>query len=843
MNYLLKELIERYSISEEDSRSLESILQNRMANLSAEFTISEPTEGSLVDTGETTSVNHLPVLDFQSLDILGVGASSIVHKVHDDLLSRNMAMKIVKESIMNSNRSLRRFIKEAQITARLQHPNILSVHQLAQHPDGRIFFTMPEVKGQTFLEVIQEFHSSKQDKNLRRLIDILRKSCDAIGYAHSQQVIHRDIKPSNIMVGNYGEVWVVDWGLAKDLSKPDSEAKSVVGTPVYMSPEQAKGEKLSPHSDVYSLGCILYYILTASPPYIAVDGGEVIRQILEGRPPSVQERSSENKLDLDEELIRICERAMARDPQSRYQDANELRKEISDWQDGILRRGKALELVYEAENLIPQATTMIAKASSLREDAKDYLQAIPSWSEESKKVTAWRKEEIATALEQKANLELIRGEQLLHAALTYVPNLQEAHILLSNRYRTQHSKAEYTLNKEEMEKSEAKLRVHVNALPDGHPRKESHFAYLRGTGALSITTDPEGVEVLLHRYDIVNRRLKAEFLCVLGKTPIRKYPMPMGSYLLILRKKGYHEVRYPIYIARQEHWDGIPPHATEILPIKMPPKGSLEENESYVPAGWFWSGGDPKAQFSLPLRRIWVDSFVIQRFPTSNGDYLSFLNHLIQQEEETTALQHVPCEQSGTLGGKGEMIYGLSRRGWFYLKQDSEGNLWDENWPVLKVTWDDATVFSQYLSKKTGKKWILPNEIQWEKAARAVDKRKFPWGDFMDPVWTCMRYSHNSRKKPRSIFSTAVDISPFGVYGMGGNARDMTSSRFSIEGPNIKDGRLVEEISLGSDEFFTAKGGSWYDNAQFIRCCSRSSEHRKKSTSLLSFRLIRYPNW
>ena len=88
MNYLLKELIERYSISEEDSRSLESILQNRMANLSAEFTISEPTEGSLVDTGETTSVNHLPVLDFQSLDILGVGASSIVHKVHDDLLSR-----------------------------------------------------------------------------------------------------------------------------------------------------------------------------------------------------------------------------------------------------------------------------------------------------------------------------------------------------------------------------------------------------------------------------------------------------------------------------------------------------------------------------------------------------------------------------------------------------------------------------------------------------------------------------------------------------------------------------------------------------------------------------------
>ena len=106
-----------------------------------------------------------------------------------------------------------------------------------------------------------------------------------------------------------------------------------------------------------------------------------------------------------------------------------------------------------------------------------------------------------------------------------------------------------------------------------------------------------------------------------------------------------------------------------------------------------------------------------------------------------------------------------------------------------------------------------------------------------------MRYAHKGRKKPRSIFSTAIDISPFGVYGMGGNARDMTSSRFSIEGPVIKDGRLVQEPPLGENDFFTAKGGSWYDNNQFIRCCSRSSEHRKKSTSLLSFRLIRYPNW
>jgi serine/threonine-protein kinase len=189
------------------------------------------------------------------------------------------------------------------------------------------------------------------------------------------------------------------------------------------------------------------------------------------------------------------------------------------------------------------------------------------------------------------------------------------------------------------------------------------------------------------------------------------------------------------------------------------------------------------------------------------------------------------------------MIYGLSRQGWFFVQKDATGLLWEEDWPVCKVTFHDALAYVSYLSEKTGKEWMLPDEIQWEKSARGVDKRCFPWGSFMDPAWTCMRQSHKANQKPQTIHQSSIDISPFGVYGMGGNARDITSTPFSIEGPLIEKGRYTAEKVSSEDRFCVVRGGSWYDNEQLIRSCSRSSEHQLKGSALLSFRLIRVPNW
>ena len=241
MNDFLKHLLEKYNISAQDAASLQNLLHERKAKISDAMTIHD-------QVGSADYSVALPYLHFLEKEVLGIGASSIVHRVYDDILSRDMAMKIVKEEIMTSSLSLNRFVQEAQLTARLQHPGILPVHHLAQQENGRVFFTMPEVKGKTFLEIIRTFHLTQKDGNIRPLIEILRKVCDAVGYAHSQGVIHRDIKPSNIMVGAYGEVWVLDWGLG--LEYKTQHSRSVVGTPMYMSPEQARGEELYPTTDV-----------------------------------------------------------------------------------------------------------------------------------------------------------------------------------------------------------------------------------------------------------------------------------------------------------------------------------------------------------------------------------------------------------------------------------------------------------------------------------------------------------------------------------------------------------------------------------------------------------------
>ena len=833
MNNFLKQLQEKYDLSEQDLDSLANLLFERKAEISEAMTIHDHVDGDPQPV-------MLPYLNFLQKEVLGIGASSIVHRVYDDILSRFMAMKIVKEETMTSSLSLNRFVQEAQLTARLQHPGILPVHHLAQQEDGRMFFTMPEVQGKTFLEIIRTFHKTEHESNVRPLIEILRKVCDAVGYAHSQGVIHRDIKPSNIMVGSYGEVWVLDWGLGLEYKK--RQPRSVVGTPMYMSPEQARGEDLYPTTDVYSIGCLLYYVMTGQTPYKEHGSSEVIRTIIEKSPVSVR-KSIKSYINVDEELIQICEKSMHRSAEARYEDANALRKIIGDWLDGTLKRSKGLELVEEAERLISEGKKMRRHALFLQEKAVRMLSSLPAWERDTAKLEAWKIEDEAQATSQEVNLIFLKAEQLLHAALTYVPTLQEAHTLLCQWYRENHQDAERLSDQSAIEKSETKLRAHVDSLPYEHSQAQLHRSYLKGMGALSLVTDPPGAEVLLHRYEVVNRRKKADFVCVLGKTPIKNYPLPMGSYLVIFRKPGHHEVRYPVHIGRQEHWDGMPPDSDSFAPISLPPKGSLSENESYVPAGWYWSGGDQNALYSLPLRRIWVPSFIIQKFPVTNSDYIGFLNHLVTSGKEHFAFQHVPSENTGTLHAKGEMVYGLSRHGWFYVKKDSTGLLWEEDWPVFKVNFFDAQAYAAYFSERSKKKWHIPNEVQWEKAARGVDKRFFPWGDFMDPAWTCMRLSHSDYQKPQTVHNLAVDISPFGIYGMGGNAREMTSTPFVITGPTIKNGLLVQEEKTEEHQFYTVRGGSWYDNSQLIRSCSRSSEKFVKGSPLLSFRLLRLPDW
>ena len=266
---------------------------------------------------------------------IGQGGMGRVLRVWDNDLSRELAMKEVPaeppaggsdEESASHRQRLERFIDEARITGRLDHPGIVPVHEISIDGTGRLFFTMPLLRGRNFAEVLEHVRSEEENWNRTRALHVLLNVCMTVAFAHSKGVVHRDLKPSNIMVGKFGEAYVVDWGLALILGR--SEQRRIVGTPAYMSPEQAeaRSEDVGPRSDVYSLGAILYELLTGRMPHEL--SLEQRTGNLEAVIGAVPRPVSKVAVDVPGELAAICEKAMARNPEDRYASAYLLAEDL-----------------------------------------------------------------------------------------------------------------------------------------------------------------------------------------------------------------------------------------------------------------------------------------------------------------------------------------------------------------------------------------------------------------------------------------------------------------------------------------------------------------------------------
>src|SRR5262245_40865166 len=284
----------------------------------------------------------------------GLGA---VFVALDTELHREVALKQILDSHADDPISRQRFLLEAEVTGGLEHPGIVPVYGLGTYGDGRPYYAMRFVRGDSLKEAIERFHADeamrkdpgRQSLELRKLLGRFLDVCNTIEYAHSRGVVHRDLKPANVIVGKHGETLVVDWGLAKPLGWTDSVAPgderpllpssasgsaetlpgSALGTPAYMSPEQASGEldRLGLRSDVYSLGATLYCLLTGRPPFEADDIGAILRAVRHG------EVGSPRIIDptLDRPLEAICLKAMALGPEDRYSRARALADDLERW--------------------------------------------------------------------------------------------------------------------------------------------------------------------------------------------------------------------------------------------------------------------------------------------------------------------------------------------------------------------------------------------------------------------------------------------------------------------------------------------------------------------------------
>jgi serine/threonine protein kinase len=320
--------------------------------------------------------------------ILGEGGMGRIYSARDMAIGRNVAIKFLRRELV-AGISLRYFLKEAQITGQLAHPNIVPVYEIGSTDDGDYFYAMKEVQGEnlgTILDRLAEGHAETlATYNLQVLIGILLKTCDAVAYAHNKGVVHLDLKPENIMVGAFGEVLVMDWGLARlrrlgprvDPAKMvhlDDEAHvdashedgKVLGTPAFMAPEQASGNAsvVGTRSDIYSLGGILYNILVLRPPASGRTTTAVIRKkFTEGvRDPLVYNRQANSEgadhihlnhlpdAQVPESLAAVALKALAESPDARYQKVNELQRDLIAYLAGYAPkaeqagRGKILRL-------------------------------------------------------------------------------------------------------------------------------------------------------------------------------------------------------------------------------------------------------------------------------------------------------------------------------------------------------------------------------------------------------------------------------------------------------------------------------------------------------------------
>ena len=745
------------------------------------------------------SVSGLQGTGYELGEVIGRGVNGVVHLATDTSLRREVALKLHSSGAEMSNVDLLRFTHEAQVTGQLGHPGVVPVYDLGTLPDGRPYYTMRKIDGDSLKDVFAAIKAKDPQFvsrwTLSHMVVVLLGVAQALAFAHDRGVIHRDVKPANIMAGDYGEVLLLDWGVARVLGTsqggdtPVDTWRSVggedltvdgtvAGTPAYMAPEQARGdiEAIGPAADVYSIGVILYEFLCGKRPFRARNIQGLLDMVVSDTIVPIAQR--ELKHSLPPALDKLCMRCLSKKPADRFANGGELATALEEYVEGSRNQ-------REAEKLCAQGVERLqdykeASDWARAEEAKLHaLEAdLPPWSATDERRAVWQQR--ASWGEQRKQRDDIYDEAstLLQGALKYSPDYQPAQRSLAQLFLRRLHEAEERGEKGAAAFFREQVRLHdATLLHDVHTQ-------------LSLATEPKGVRVTLFRLSEQDRILEAEDSTQLPNSPIDKLYLEGGSYTLRLELDGHIPVTAAVHTGTS-YGDGCID-----LSIRLPRIDEVASDFAVVPAGAFHRGGDPLSIDGQGPARVELKTFAIGRHPVTQVEFRQWLGS-----------GQAPADASSSF------------RWWDDLTEVPQHER--SNLPALGVPIALAEAFARWRSAQSGFHLRLPSHDEWEKAARGVDGRVFPWGNSWVATYCNGPEGFADQPRPRPVGSRRQDRSVYGVCDLAGGVCEWVDG----EVPHRPDRAWL-------------RGGSWRSHPRHARICSRSTLPRNSRDRTVGFRLV-----
>ena len=721
-------------------------------------------------------------------DELGKGGGGRVIRAFDRLLGRTVAMKILSRERRKKREPLRRFLVEAKTTGQLEHPNIVPIYDVGKLSTGELYYTMREVRRRSLRDALIRIKTGEkhaiQEYSMVHLMTIVQRLCDAVAYAHSRSIIHRDIKPDNIMLGDFGEVLVTDWGLARMLnaSDPFNNEAHTMGTPAYMPPEQARGEleHVDQRSDIYSIGAVLYEVLTLEPPFTGENPIDIMLNVVDQKLVPPRERVAKDVRKIPTALNDICVRAMSKNPEDRYQNAADIGDDLEHWITGIqaglshkkINDGKRAARLYDAFN---------EQVQKLTDQVKQEAGMVEAWEAIENKRTLWKLED------ERARAEVERarayGEAVSHylQALAHKSDDREARRGLADLYWKRRQLARSIRDEADAVYYET-LTLQYD---DGHYR-----ALLQSPASVQLTTEPDKARVTIARLEANERVLVPGRETDVGFTPLEINESETGTFQVRCDHPERASVSFPIVLRRGQRED---------ISVRLPTPEELKDGFVFVPGGPFIRGGDNDAFDPRPRKTVEVGDFFCAIFPVTFREYLQWINELFKTDPDR-ALKHAPQTRGaeGLLVRKNKegiwvpheiLIEGPARQ----MYPEGRGHEW--NIPVVGIRHADALAYCEWRGKKLGVNLRLLTENEWEKAGRGVDGRFFPWGDHFDATFCKMRFSRPDLPQLEPVGMFKKDTSPYGVRDLAGGVQEWCASnnRDQVEQP-IRGGAWNQDI-------------------------------------------------